>query len=104
MVLPRVEKPASGMQDEPGVGKCIFPGKTVMPLIQMENKTPAWQGSSIGNDLGIAPMTGSVTTTCRACDPACLWLSEIPQNPTHDGGRETFMDETCRHLANMSCE
>lgn len=38
------------------MGQYIFPGKIVMPLTQKENKTPARQGSSIGNDLCIAPM------------------------------------------------
>lgn len=47
----------TSVRQEPGMGQCIFPGKIVMPLIEEENKTPARQGSSIGNDLSISPMT-----------------------------------------------
>lgn len=49
------------------MNQCIFPGKIVMPLIKEENKTPARQGSSIGNDLSIAAMTRAGPMIQPAC-------------------------------------
>lgn len=85
------------------MGQCIFPGKIVMPLTQEENKTPARQAAPLGK-ISASLQGRFAITTSRACDPACLWLLEIPQNPIDDGGRETLRDETCRHQVAMSYE